>query len=75
MAFSTLVSYSAGLVLLRSDDARIRRMALVVPISVDLALLATAAAAWLLLALAVGTLPAANLETVPADRLVLEIRH
>src|SRR5713101_1026629 len=39
MAFSTLVSYSAGLVLLRFVDARIRRVALVVPISIDLALL------------------------------------
>jgi alginate O-acetyltransferase complex protein AlgI len=39
MAFSTLVSYSAGLVMLRYDDGRIRRMALIIPITVDLALL------------------------------------
>lgn len=39
MAFSTLVSYSAGLVLLRYKEPRVRRLALVIPISVDLALL------------------------------------
>src|SRR5262245_52501929 len=39
MAFSTLVSYSAGLVFLRYDNPRVRRAALVVPITVDLSLL------------------------------------
>lgn len=40
MAFSTLVSYSAGLVFLRyPDDRRARRLALVVPITIDLLLL------------------------------------
>jgi alginate O-acetyltransferase complex protein AlgI len=40
MAFSTLVSYLAGLGLLRWDDRRRRRLCLVVPITLDLALLA-----------------------------------
>jgi len=39
MAFSTLVSYLAGLGLLRWDDRRRRRLCLVVPIVMDLALL------------------------------------
>lgn len=39
MAFSTLVSYAAGRGFLRWTDARRRRLCLVVPISVDLALL------------------------------------
>lgn len=40
MAFSTLVSYSAGLGFLRwPDDARRRRLCLVVPVTVDLLLL------------------------------------
>jgi alginate O-acetyltransferase complex protein AlgI len=41
MAFSTLVSYLAGLAFLRwDDDPRRRRLCLVVPITIDLALLA-----------------------------------
>lgn len=40
MAFSTLVSYFAGLGFLRWQDHRHRRLCLVVPIAVDLALLA-----------------------------------
>jgi alginate O-acetyltransferase complex protein AlgI len=39
MAFSTLVSYTAGLGFLRWKDARRRRWCLIVPITVDLALL------------------------------------
>lgn len=39
MAFSTLVSYLAGLGFLRWTDARRRRLCLVVPITVDLSLL------------------------------------
>jgi alginate O-acetyltransferase complex protein AlgI len=39
MAFSTLVSYSAGLGFLRWSDPKRRRLCLVVPITVDLALL------------------------------------
>lgn len=39
MAFSTLVSYTAGLGFLRYQDARRRRLCLVVPIVVDLMLL------------------------------------
>ncbi len=39
MAFSTLVSYTAGLGFLRWSDARHRRLCLVVPITVDLMLL------------------------------------
>ena len=39
MAFSTLVSYTAGLGFLRWKDARRRRLCLIVPIAVDLALL------------------------------------
>lgn len=39
MAFTTLVSYSAGLGFLSTDDPRKRRWLLVTPISVDLALL------------------------------------
>jgi alginate O-acetyltransferase complex protein AlgI len=39
MAFSTLVSYWAGLGLLRWDDPRRRKLCLVVPITVDLSLL------------------------------------
>jgi alginate O-acetyltransferase complex protein AlgI len=40
MAFSTLVSYTAGLGFLRWTDPRRRKLCLVVPITVDLALLA-----------------------------------
>ena len=39
MAFSTLVSYTAGLGFLRWKDARRRRWCLIIPITVDLALL------------------------------------
>ena len=39
MAFSTLVSYCAGLAFLSYQQPRIRRLALVVPVCVDLALL------------------------------------
>ena len=39
MAFSTLVSYTAGLGFLRWDDPRRRKLCLVVPIAVDLSLL------------------------------------
>jgi alginate O-acetyltransferase complex protein AlgI len=39
MAFSTLVSYCAGLAFLRYQEARLRRLALVIPICVDLSLL------------------------------------
>ena len=39
MAFSTLVSYSAGLGFLRWTDARRRRLLLIVPITVDLCIL------------------------------------
>jgi alginate O-acetyltransferase complex protein AlgI len=39
MAFSTLVSYFAGLGFLRWDDPRRRKLCLIVPITVDLALL------------------------------------
>lgn len=39
MAFSTLVSYLAGLGFLRWSDARRRRMCLVIPITIDLLLL------------------------------------
>ena len=40
MAFSTLVSYLAGLGFLRWTDARRRRLCLIVPVAVDLSLLA-----------------------------------
>src|SRR5205807_8058727 len=40
MAFSTLVSYCAGLGFLRFQDARRRRLCLIAPIVVDLSLLA-----------------------------------
>src|SRR3954463_8643253 len=40
MAFSTLVTYSAGLGFLRWTDERRRKLCLVVPIVVDLSLLA-----------------------------------
>lgn len=40
MAFSTMVSYLAGLGLLKQEDERTRRCFLVLPIAVDLALLA-----------------------------------
>lgn len=40
MAFSTLVSYSSGRALAVTDDPRWRRLCLIVPVSVDLALLA-----------------------------------
>jgi alginate O-acetyltransferase complex protein AlgI len=39
MAFSTLVSYCAGLAFLRYQEPRLRRLALVIPICVDLSLL------------------------------------
>src|SRR5689334_17768446 len=39
MAFSTVVSYSAGLGFLRWTDARRRRLLLIVPITVDLCIL------------------------------------
>src|SRR5688572_13164616 len=39
MAFSTAVSYAAGLGLLRLSDARHRKLCMIVPIVVDLALL------------------------------------
>lgn len=39
MAFSTVVSYTAGLGLLRNTDPRIRRWYLIVPVTVDLCLL------------------------------------
>ena len=39
MAFSTLVSYCAGLAFLRYEEPRLRRLALVIPICVDLSLL------------------------------------
>ena len=39
MAFSTLVSYTAGLGFLRWSDPRRRKMCLVIPITIDLALL------------------------------------
>ena len=39
MAFSTLVSYCAGLVFLSQEQPRIRRLALVIPVCVDLCLL------------------------------------
>lgn len=39
MAFSTLVSYCAGLSLLRVKDAGLRKLSLVIPITVDLLLL------------------------------------
>src|SRR6476620_12258316 len=40
MAFSTAVSYFAGLGLLKWDDPRKRKLCLVIPVSVDLSLLA-----------------------------------
>jgi alginate O-acetyltransferase complex protein AlgI len=39
MAFSTLVSYCAGLAFLRYQQPRLRRLALVIPVCVDLSLL------------------------------------
>src|ERR1041384_5417234 len=39
MAFSTLVSYTAGLGFLRWSDPRHRKLCLVIPITIDLALL------------------------------------
>src|SRR5687767_7972653 len=39
MLFSTLVSYFAGLGFLRASEARTRKLLLVVPIGIDLALL------------------------------------
>jgi alginate O-acetyltransferase complex protein AlgI len=39
MAFSTLVSYGAGLAFLNLDQPRVRRLALIVPVCVDLCLL------------------------------------
>jgi len=39
MAFSTLVSYCAGLAFLRYQEPRLRRLALIIPVCVDLSLL------------------------------------
>jgi alginate O-acetyltransferase complex protein AlgI len=74
MAFSTTVSYLAGLGMLRYSTPRARRMCLVIPITVDLALLGFFKYADLILSTARSTLGVAGFDvTVPVLNIILPV--